>query len=506
MRKKIKTYDELIETIAPLKAEKKTIVHCHGVYDLLHIGHIKHLKAAKELGDILVVTITPNQYVNKGPHRPVFGEQLRAEALASLSCVNFVAVNNYPTAVEIITDLRPDIYVKGVAQTDGKRDHTDAIILEEKAVNKVGGKLVLTDEETYSASHLINRFMDIFTPEAKIFLEDFRGKYSHKKIVGWLQALRPLKVLTIGDTILDEYVFCDALGKANKEAVLVVGHNYTETYAGGILAIANHISGFCDNVGLISATGALDSRRDFIDAKMFKNIDCHFVQKPDDPTMIKRRYVEEYLQTKLFEVYNTNNGAVKDKTEKELLAILGNALPNYDVVIVADYGHGLLTQAAIDLICKEAKFLAVNTQTNAGNMGFNHISKYSRADFIAIAGPELRLDNRNLDANLQSLMIDTAEKLSCSRMIITQGKSGCLCYDREDGFLKIPAFSVRMVDRIGSGDALLALTAPCAAMGLPLDVIGFIGDVAGAEACAIMGNKTSVEPSSFYRHITSLLQ
>src|SRR2546426_2095815 len=139
--KKIKRIDELAEVLAALRAASKKVVHCHGVFDLLHIGHIKHLEAARKLGDALVVTLTPDRFVNKGPHRPAFPERLRAEALASLACVDFVAINEWPTAVETIERLRPDFYVKGVVHEAGKRDHTDAIDKEANAVQSVGGEL-----------------------------------------------------------------------------------------------------------------------------------------------------------------------------------------------------------------------------------------------------------------------------------------------------------------------------------------------------------------------------
>src|SRR5436309_12837249 len=134
---KIKPVDDLAKTVADLRAHGKKVVHCHGVFDLLHIGHIKHLEAARKLGDALVVTITPDRFVNKGPHRPAFPERLRAEALASLACVDFVAVNEWPTAVETIRALRPNLYVKGIVREAGKRDHTDAIRHEEEAVRSV---------------------------------------------------------------------------------------------------------------------------------------------------------------------------------------------------------------------------------------------------------------------------------------------------------------------------------------------------------------------------------
>src|SRR6266404_6079174 len=139
---KIKGLDELAAALAALRAAGKNIVHCHGVFDLLHIGHIKHLEAARHHGDVLVVTLTPDRFVNKGPHRPAFPERLRAEALASLSCVSYVAINEWPTAVETIKRLRPNFFVKGIVREAGKRDHTTAIEEEEAAVKFVGGQLV----------------------------------------------------------------------------------------------------------------------------------------------------------------------------------------------------------------------------------------------------------------------------------------------------------------------------------------------------------------------------
>src|SRR5437868_6691263 len=109
---KINRVDDLAKSLAGLRTQGKKIVQCHGVFDLLHIGHIKHLEAARKYGDLLVVTLTPDRFVNKGPHRPAFPERLRAEALASLACVDFVAINEWPTAVETIQRLRPDFFVK----------------------------------------------------------------------------------------------------------------------------------------------------------------------------------------------------------------------------------------------------------------------------------------------------------------------------------------------------------------------------------------------------------
>ncbi|MCY3020071.1 MAG: PfkB family carbohydrate kinase [Planctomycetota bacterium] len=501
---KIAALEELADFVAAERAAGRKIVHCHGVYDLVHIGHIKHLQAARALGDVLVVTITPDEYVDKGPHRPVFPASLRAEAIAALSCVDGVAINKWPTAVETIKLLKPDLYVKGRAREKGPRDHTDAIVLEEETVKAVGGKLVLTDEETYSASALINRHLDIFSPEAKEFLAAFRAKYSEEGILSKLDAMRPLRVLTVGESIIDEYQFCSVMSKANKDPILAARHKYTEKYAGGILAVANHVAGFCDRVGLLSMLGEQDSQVDFITLHLDSKVHAHFLRKPDSPTIVKRRFLEEYGSVKLFEVYIMRNEHLSPDDEAAFCRRLEELMPQFDVVVCADYGHGLFTEKAIEVLSTRAPFLAVSAQTNAGNRGFNMISRWPHADFISIDEPEARLETRDEQADIRSLIQIISRRTTCKRMLVTQGRKGTLCYDEKAGFFELPALAARIVDRIGAGDAVLALAGPAAALGLPIELVGFFGNVAGAEACGIMGNKSAINPTSIRRYVTSL--
>ncbi|MBI2839853.1 MAG: adenylyltransferase/cytidyltransferase family protein [Acidobacteria bacterium] len=503
---KIRTLEELEPAIREEKNAGKRVIHCHGVFDLLHVGHIKHLQASRDLGDILVVTITPDRYVNKGPHRPAFTERLRAEALAALSTVDYVAVNAWPSAVETIKLLRPHVFVKGFVRDGGQRDHTDAIEAEEEAIRSVGGQLMLTDEETFSATNLINRNFDVFLPDAKAFLERFRQHHTAEEMTGRLQEIREMKVLAIGETIIDEYVFCEVMGKANKDPILAGRFLHSEKYGGGILAIANHLAPFCDHVGLLSVLGEVDSQIDFITTKLDGNVHAHFVRKPESPTIVKRRFLQDYMSIKLFEMYVMQNEQMSPSEEAVFCQKLKDLLPRYDVVVVADYGHGLFTERTIDLLAERARFLAVNAQTNAGNRGFNFISRYPRADYISIDEPEARLETRNQKADIKDLILSISKKTSCKRLLVTRGKHGVCCYEEGQGFSEVPAFAVKVVDRLGAGDAVLAMTAPCAALGLPMDVVGFIGNVAGAEACGILGNKSGIDRASFFRHITSLLK
>lgn len=503
---KVKRLEELAEILASLRSEGKKIVHCHGVFDLLHIGHIRHFEQAKMLGDVLVVTVTQDKHVNKGPHRPAFPENLRAESIAALDCVDYVAINNWPTSVETIKLLKPDVYAKGSDYRDARKDYTGKITDEEAAVKSVGGEIAFTEDITFSSSSLINKYISPLPKEVGDFLTDFSSRYPADDIVQYIEKARSLKVLVIGEAIIDEYQYCESIGKSTKEPALVAQYNSTEKYAGGILAVANHVANFCDNVSMLTFLGTEDSQEDFIRQNVRDNVEKMFLYKEDSPTIVKRRFIESYLLTKLFEVYVMNGEEISQKENREFCRQLKTILPRYDVVIVVDYGHGMMTEEARSIICDQSRFLTVNTQTNAGNRGFNTIYKYPRADFISIAEHEVRLEFRNQKGDLKEMVTTLSQKTGGSNVIITRGKYGSLCYNKDEGFFEVPAFTQQVVDRIGAGDALLSLASLCVAQQAPMEVVGFIGIVVGAEAVMIIGNKTPIERASLFKHIVSLMK
>ncbi len=154
---KILKIEELAERIKALKSEGKKIVHCHGCFDPMHPGHIKYFQAAKKMGDVLIVTVTPDIYMDKGPGRPVFNENLRAESIAALECVDFVVINQWPTACETLRLLRPDIYVKG-QEFENLEDKTGKIQKENAVIREIGAEIKFTHEIVFSSTELINKY------------------------------------------------------------------------------------------------------------------------------------------------------------------------------------------------------------------------------------------------------------------------------------------------------------------------------------------------------------
>jgi len=503
---KVKSMNELAAITAALRRERKSVVHCHGVFDLLHPGHIKHFEAAKREGDVLVVTVTEDRYVDKGPGRPVFNERLRVESIASLQCVDYVAINRAPTAVQAIKAIRPDVYVKGSDYADRAKDLTGDIYREEEAIKSVGGRIHFTEEMSFSSTGLLNIHFNVYHEEADEFLKCFREKYSADDVIRNLKALKEMKVMVVGDAIVDEYHYCQPIGKAWKETVIVTKYLNRESFAGGVLAAANHVAGFCDNVHMVTCLGTENSQEDFIRGRLKPTIDTHFFYRDDSPTVVKRRYVDPIFLSKLFEVCFLNDQNLPKDVDAEVCEYLSQKCREYDLVIACDFGNGFIGQEIVDVLSQSSRFLAVNTQTNSANLGFNVITKYPKADYVCIDEPEIRLATREKFDDLEKLIPEISEKLRCPRVMITRGNLRTIGYEAGKGFVGIPVFSEEVVDRIGAGDAFLAITSPCVAAGYPMDIVGFIGNAVGALAVRIVCNREPVQPIPLYKFISALLK
>jgi rfaE bifunctional protein nucleotidyltransferase chain/domain len=220
------------------------ILLCHGVFDVIHAGHLAYFESAKKMGDILVVTITADPFVNKGPGRPYFSSHIRTNMLAALEVIDYVAVSHFPTAVPAIEALKPHLYVKGPDYKDKATDLTGGIYDEERAVERGGGKLAFTEDDTFSSSSLINGFFKIWNEEQQTAIDKIRKTGGLFAVEEVLEKLSRERVRVIGEPIVDSYVFCAPESISSKSPSISARHVYEEDYAGGSLAIANHLSDF----------------------------------------------------------------------------------------------------------------------------------------------------------------------------------------------------------------------------------------------------------------------
>jgi len=503
---KILSISELAEQSRQLKSQEKTVVLCHGTFDLMHTGHIRYLQRAKQEGDVLMVTITGDAYVNKGPGRPVFNEQLRAENLAALACVDFVAINHEVTAVELLHEIQPNVYAKGSDYSSHSDDVTGNIVREKNAVEAHGGRAFYTDEITFSSSSLLNDHFNLFPPETKAYLDSFHGKWSGDEIHHMLDSLSGLRVLVIGDAIVDQYHYTSPLGQTGKGNTLAVRYESEEQFAGGSIAVANHVAGFVKDVTLVAGLGTVDSHETFIRSKLLDNVEPEFFYMEGAPTVTKRRFVDSDLG-KLFEVCFYREHSMHGAVESSVCTWLNKNISAYDVVLVPDFGNGFITPNIVEELCDSDKFLAVNTQVNSANRGYHVIQHYSRADFISLNEPEVRLAAHNRHDPIEDVASRLSAKLDASSFAVTRGTKGAMMIDLSEKVVhNVPALSTKVVDRIGAGDSFLALSGICLGGGMPSEVAAFVGSAAAAIDVQIVCNREPVTAVSLKKYISTLLK
>jgi len=479
----------------------RRVVHCHADFEVIHPEYVHYLELARQHGDLLVVSITPDRHLPRAAVQARFDEDARAQAVAALGMVDFVVVGPGPNGVLAIQQLRPDCFV----QADG----SSAREPEAEAIRAAGGTLVVAPPFQPAITQPLSNPLSAYTPEVSAYLDQFAARHSAGSVVAWLRGARKLKVLVVGEAIVDEYHYCETLGKSGKEPILATRFVHSERFAGGILAVANNVAAFCDQVTVLTVLGRQDGQPDptepFIREHLDPRVEPIFIHQDGAPTIRKRRYVEQYPLQKLFEVYHLQHMEEDGPEARILCERLDALVAQHDLVIVTDYGHGMLVPEAVAILCREARFLAVNTQANADNQGFNTISKYPRADFVSLSERELRLEVRSRRRETTSIIEEVARKVGCSTMLITRGNHGNVIFDRDAGIFKSPSLSNRILDRVGAGDTVLSAASLCVAQGAPAEVVGFLSNVVGAFAVATVGHRQHLNLDKLNEHLTAIL-
>lgn len=508
MNKRV-SQEEFSVSIRPmLKSTGKKIALCHGVFDLLHPGHIIHLEQAKKMADILVVSVTAAQYVRKGPGRPYFDDEMRIKVLSALEFVDYVMISEGYTVEDIIKSVKPDIYVKGEEYARAEEDITGKIDEEKALVEKYGGVLKFTTGEVFSSTKLINTAMSGLTDETRKYMKDFKTRHSMKEIRGYADIISKLKVLVIGDVIIDKYTYCDVQGMMSKDMGYSARLSYSEEYLGGSIAIARHLATFADNVTLMSIIGNEEKVRLRLDNDVSARVKLRLLYSSIFPTIIKHRYLtrnekrEEYKK-----IFAINNIPEKMRYEEELYRdfkkILSDEIANYDVVFLCDFGHGLVDKEIISIIEENANYLVLNCQTNSTNKGLNIITKYTRADVFSLDQQELKLAFPDYSMEEYIGLQRLSEHLKGNGWL-TRGSLGAygICNGK---IQECPAFALNVKDTVGAGDAFFAVAGIFTAAGAPTEVGTFVGNIGGALGANIIGNKDAVEKVNVLKYASTLM-
>jgi len=457
MKKMSKHLDTFtLSKIRNLKNKNKKIGLCHGVFDVLHPGHVTYLQEAKKICDILVVSLTADSFIQKGPGRPFFSLDKRKLVLASLSCVDFVLESHAETSVGIIKILKPNFYIKGPDYKKIKDDITGNLQKELDAIKKVKGKLFLTKGKVYSSSKYINSSFNIFNIKQKDIIAKIKKKYSINDIKIILDKVKRLKTLVIGETIIDKYTFCEALGKSGKEPILAFRKKNDKILIGGSAVVAKNLSYFCKQVNLISYIGEKKEHLSFIKKTKPRNCNYNFIYKKESPTIVKRRYIDQVSSSKIFSAYEINDKILEKKENIKLTSIINKNIKKNDLTICLDYGHGFIDSKIAKLISKKSNFFSLNSQINAANIGYHPITKYFFADCLVINETELRYELRDKNNKIENLIQLLSKKRDFNTIIVTQGSDGATLYDKKTkSFYHCPAFQSNVKDKVGAGDTLL---------------------------------------------------
>lgn len=498
--------DELIAKVRELQKNNKKVVLSYGIYDIIHPGIVLHLNEAKAMGDVLVVAVVKDKDVRRGPGRPIFPEEMRAVNAASCSQVDYVCLVDDEVMFECVKIIKPDIFAKGQSYRLAQRKIDEKLSEEEKSLSFGESAVCETSGFSFSSSQIINNFLDIYPPETKKYLNDFKQKYSFDSITRQINNLKDMKILLIGDGIIDEYHYTTPLGRSSKANMVVNKYLSHEVFAGGAFAIANHLASICQKVHLVSLLGAQDSRDEFVRKNLKTGIEAKLFTRDDAPTVIKKRYIQQHNNQKLFEVNYLNDEYVNGGLEAAIIAHIKEVAPQYDVVLISDFGHGFITKKIFEAIKETSVRYGINTQTNGANIGYNLITKYSNPFFVCLDEGEVRLASQDRFGNVDDIIKKMSKDLDATNVIVTLGKKGSVGINEKGELRATPIFSSKVVDTVGAGDAFFAYTAPCLASGLPLDLVSFIGNAVGALAVQIVGNKKSVEKYELLEFIHTIMK
>ncbi len=335
-------------------------------------------------------------------------------------------------------------------------------------------------------------------------IETIKNKFNYEEFSKKLDSSKNLRALVIGDSIIDQYVFVLTKGRAIKDPILSTSFKEEESYAGGALATANHLSSYINQIKLVTLIGDQNPQLDFIKNALSKNIELKYFIKENSPTTIKRRYINAWRNNKLFKIEYINDQPISKNLSKEIVDYLSNELPKHDLIIVSDFGHGFINNPIRDVLEEKSPFLSANVQSNSANMGYNYINHYKNLDFIVMNEEELRLPLMMRFEDINEAMFKFYEKFKFEKFLVTMGKEGCLFFNKGELY-KGPALIKKVVDTVGTGDAVFSIASLFVYLNTDNEIIPFIANCAGALKSKYMGNKENVSKDKLIKFINEVL-
>jgi rfaE bifunctional protein kinase chain/domain/rfaE bifunctional protein nucleotidyltransferase chain/domain len=499
-RRKIKTREELREAIGP-RPRAKTVIMCHGTFDLVHPGHIRHLMYAKDHADVLVASLTSDSHINKANFRPFVPQDLRAMNLAALECVDYVIIDDNETPIENLKFIQPDFFAKGYEYSeDGIHPKTR----EEMAVIEAyGGELLFTPGDlVLSSSAIIETTPPNLATEKLLALLHSEGlNFGDLKTA--LTKLRGVKVHVVGDTIVDSYTYCSLVGGTAKTPTFSVKHEREVDFSGGAAVVAKHLREAGAEVVFSTVLGD-DALKDFVLNDLeTSGIECHAVIDPTRPTTQKNAFITNGYR--MLKVDKLDNRPISEHEVNALRDEL--ARHKVDVVVFSDFRHGIFNKVTIPQLSDAIPAGAARVADSQVANRWGNILEFQGFDLITPNEREARFALGDQDSTVRPMALDLYKKAGCKLLILKLGERGIITYRAPShevrAFFTVASFADRVVDAVGAGDALLSYAA-LSMVATKSNVIGSIlGALAAAVACEHDGNNP-VKPEDVLKKLNAL--
>lgn len=507
---KILSREQLLARRRDARDAGHRVVQCHGCFDIVHPGHLRHLRHAKAQGDILLVTITGDALINKGTGRPLIPQELRAENLAALDCVDWVYIENRPTAVDLLEDVQPDIYVKG---REYELNNDPRFQAERQSVERHGGRVVFSSGDVvFSSTALIAALEHSVDPyHARLQSLLAQPELDGERLSNTIMNFRGKRVVVIGETICDTYVLCDKPDIAGESPVMTLRPLERRTYDGGAAVIARHLAAMGASPVLITALDSSEQGVAIRQRLLAEGVEVRSIETGRSIPEKQRFLVGAQKVMKLDLVQRYELDA---QSQDEFVALSTDALTQRggtDACIFADFGLGLLTQSALPRLCSAAR---AHAGIVAGDVSGkrSHLLSMRDFDLLCPSESEVREASRQFDQSLTAVAWEMLEHTRSRRAIVTMGADGLIAFDRlptgampsDSGWASrlkaehVPALSSMAIDALGCGDSLIAAATLALTTGAGLLPASFLGAIAAAVQVQRLGN--SVISSTDLRH------
>lgn len=491
---KIISRDELIATVAYARSQGKTVAHCHGCFDIVHPGHLRYLEFARQQGDVLIVTINGDTSDVKGA-RSFTPQEIRAENLAALMFVDFVHIVEEPTAEQVLSAVKPDVYVKG---REFEHSREPAFAAERAVVEGYGGRIIFSSGEiAFNSAPFMEHLAGAADMEShRLKLICRRHELTAEALTAVVDRFRNLHVLVVGDVVIDRYVHCDALGVASESPMISLAHRDERTYVGGAAIVARHIAALGAHAFLLSAGANDAASRIASEVLTAEGVESHLI--PLRSALVeKTRFLAD--DQKLFKLDRAQCLPLDSVAERRAALILEQQSRVADAVIFCDFGYGMITSGLLGRVLPTLRHnVPVITADVSGGRG--NLLNFHHVDLLCPTELEVRAMLNDYEAGLSAIAWKLLDKTQARHLFITMEKRGLVMFDRASqqrgtpewsGRLKseaLPSFGILPVDKLGCGDALLAASTLALAADAPLIQAAYLGNAAAAIELSMLGN------------------